>query len=126
MTTSSAPSHRREHAPRWTAPLTAFGSLVVLGSTYIYFSLAQVTFLEVPDTENAALARQFDLAAQRASGAADALLLVAAGVVLLAGLLGAIRPVRRAGTLIAVFTALALVAIWVTTRADIALLSTHH
>ena len=53
------------------------------------------------------------------------ILLIAAGVVLLAGVLGAVRPVRRAGTMITVLTGLALVAIWVATRADIALLSTY-
>lgn len=116
----SAPPRRR--ARRWTAPLAALGSLVVLWWTYVIYSLAQMTFLEVPETEDAALAQRFDHAARHAWDLASTILLVAGGVVLFAGLFGAVRPVRRGGLLIVLFTVLAIVAVWAATRADIALL----
>jgi hypothetical protein len=125
VTDQSARSSRRDRAPRWTAPLTAFGSLVVLGATYAYFSLGQMTFLEIPETENAALAQEFSRAAAHASDTARSILQAAAVVALLAGLLGAIRPVRRVGILGTIFTLLALVTVWAATRADIALLSSY-
>ncbi|MGN8244378.1 hypothetical protein ACTHAM_001281 [Cellulomonas soli] len=115
----------RRRARRWAAPLAAIGSLVLLWWTHLYYSLAQWTFLEVPPLENIARVQQLTAASQRASRTAEAVLMVAAAVVLAAGLAGAVRPVRRGGLLIAGFTGLALVAVWVATRADVALLDAY-
>lgn len=122
---TSVPSYLRRRARRWTAPLAAVGSLVVLWAAHLYYSLAQWTFLEVPQLENAALVRKLNAASQHASHTAGAILMAAAVVVLAAGLLGAVRPVRWGGLLIAGVTGLALVGVWVATRADVALLASY-
>ncbi|MDA8440392.1 MAG: hypothetical protein M0Z51_16255 [Propionibacterium sp.] len=119
MTTTDEPARDRRRSSRWSAPLSALGALFILGCADWYYGFGQMTFLEVPGAESSTSALPYARASAHASGAADGILLFATAIVVIAGVLGTIRPRRGTATAIFAFTVSALVTIWLATRADI-------
>ena len=121
--TNTAALTRYRRTSRWSAPLSALGSLVILGNAYLYYGYGPMTFLKEPYTESPAVARDYLIASHHASGVADGVLLFATMLVVIAGVRGAVRPRRGMATAILTVSVLAVVAIQVAIRADIHVLN---
>lgn len=119
VTAAETPTLDRQRASRWSAPLSALGSLVILGCADLVYSLGQRTFLRAYPSENPTVAEWRRMASHHASGVADGVLLFATMLVVSGGVLGAVRPRRGLATAILTVSVLALVAIQVAIRADI-------
>lgn len=123
MTLDQHTAPKVRSVPRWGAPLTALGCLLVLAGTHFWWTFARAqTDLELPDTENPALAIRLAQALHHVLASADRILYVAMAIVAAAGVAGTVRPVRRAPLYLAVLTGAALVLLWWATSADVTLI----
>lgn len=121
--TTEAPTGDRRRSSRWSAPLSALGSVAVLGCADLYYGYGQRTFLREPYNESPAVARDYLIASHHASGVADGVLWFATMLVVIAGVVGAVRPRRGIATAILTTSVLALIAIQLAIRADIHVLN---
>ncbi len=105
-------SRRHRRPRRWPAPLTALLCAGLLAVDRGWWALRAVSALEAGR----------GLTTRHAIATADRILLIGTAVVLTLGVLGAVRPVRRAALPVLGATALVLVVTWLGTRADVAFL----